>query len=242
MITLDHLTYRYPGASRPALLNLTLQIGEGEFVLVAGPSGSGKSTLLRCLNGLVPHMTGGSIAGQLLVGGRDPVADGPQVLSRLLGFVFQDPQAQFVLDRVEDEIAFGLENLGVPVPQMQRRVDEALATFHLEAYRRRPPHLLSGGEKQRVAIAAAMALRPRYLVLDEPTALLDPQGRGEVMALLRRLRAESGIAVVHITQNPSEAAQADRLIVLHQGRVLCDAEPAAVFGTPERLWSIPRFT
>jgi energy-coupling factor transporter ATP-binding protein EcfA2 len=196
MIEIEQLTYTYPGASTPALADLTLRIAEGEFVLVAGPSGAGKSTLLRCLNGLVPHFSGGAVGGRLAVAGHDPVGAGPQVLSRVVGFVFQDPQAQFVLDRVEDEIAFGLENGAVPPAEMRVRVEEVLHLLDLAPLRDRALDTLSGGERQRVAIAAALAFRPRVLVLDEPTSQLDPQSAEEVLSALVRLNHDLGLTIL----------------------------------------------
>jgi energy-coupling factor transporter ATP-binding protein EcfA2 len=193
MIHFERVTYTYPGASGPALSEVTLEIGEGEFVLVAGPSGAGKSTLLRCLNGLVPHFTGGTVGGRIAVAGHDPVAEGPQSLSRVVGFVFQDPEAQFVLDRVEDEIAFALENAAVPATEMRVRVEEVLHLLELAPLRDRPLDTLSGGEKQRVAIAAALAFRPRVLVLDEPTSQLDPQSAEDVLSALTRLNVDLGL-------------------------------------------------
>jgi len=196
MIQCDRLTYTYPDSSQPALAGVTLHVAEGEFVLVAGPSGAGKSTLLRCLNGLVPHFTGGTLSGSVTVAGHDPVAEGPQVLSRVVGFVFQDPEAQFVLDRVEDEIAFALENGAIPPAEMRVRVEEVLNLLGLTPLRDRPLETLSGGEKQRVAIAAALALRPRVLVLDEPTSQLDPQSAEDVLGALVRLNRDIGLTVV----------------------------------------------
>jgi len=196
MIHFDHLTYTYPGSPRPVLNGVTLHIAEGELVLVAGPSGVGKSTLLRCLDGLVPHFTGGTLSGRILVAGHDPVAEGPQVLSRVVGFVFQDPEAQFVVDQVEDEVAFALENAAIPRTEMRARVEEVLNLLDLVPLRDRRLDTLSGGEMQRVAIAAALALRPRILVLDEPTSQLDPRSAEEVLQALLRLNRDIGLTVI----------------------------------------------
>jgi energy-coupling factor transporter ATP-binding protein EcfA2 len=196
MIDFDRLTYTYPNAVHAVLTDVTLDIGTGEFVLVVGPSGAGKSTLLRCLNGLVPHFTGGKLDGHITVAGHDPVAEGPQVLSHIVGFVFQDPEAQFVVDRLEDEIAFALENAAVPPAEMRVRVEEVLHLLDLTPLRDRPLETLSGGEKQRGAIAAALALRPRILVLDEPTSQLDPQSAEEVLQALVRLNRDLGLTII----------------------------------------------
>ena len=215
MIHLDHLTYTYPGTSRPALTEVTLDITAGEFVLLVGRSGAGKSTLLRCLNGLVPHFTGGTLRGSVTVAAHDPVAEGPQVLSRVVGFIFQDPEAQFVVDRVEDEIAFALENAAIPSTEMRAGVEEVLNLLDLAALRDRPLETLSGGEKQRVAIAAALALRPRILVLDEPTSQLDPQSAEEVLGALVRLNRDLGLTIV-LAEHRLERVlpYADRLVYL----------------------------
>ena len=196
MIHFENLTYTYPLSSTPALSGVTLDIAAGEFVLVAGPSGAGKSTLLRCLNGLAPHFTGGVLSGQLSVAGSDPIAEGPQALSRTVGFVFQDPEAQFVVDRVEDEIAFALENAALPPADMHARVEEVLRLLELTPLRDRPLDTLSGGEKQRVAIAAALAFRPQILALDEPTSQLDSQSAEDVLQSLKRLNRDLGLTII----------------------------------------------
>jgi energy-coupling factor transport system ATP-binding protein len=175
---------------------VTLDIPDGAFVLVVGPSGAGKSTLLRCLNGLVPHFTGGTVQGEIIVGDHYPLKEGPQTLSRVVGFVFQDPEAQFVMDRVEDEIAFALENAAVPPTEMRLRVEEVLQLLDLAPLRARQLDTLSGGEKQKVAIAAALALRPRILALDEPTSQLDPQSAEDVLQALVRLNRDLGLTIV----------------------------------------------
>lgn len=196
MIRFEHLTYTYPGAVNPALKDVSLDLPEGQLILLIGPSGAGKSTLLRCLNGLTPHFSGGAISGVVRVNGYDPVAATPRVLSRCVGFVFQDPEAQFVTDRVEDEIAFALENAAMSPQAMRVRVEETLELLDLTPLRDRPLKQLSGGERQRVAIAAALALRPAILVLDEPTSQLDPKSAEDVLNALVRLNHDLGLTVI----------------------------------------------
>jgi energy-coupling factor transport system ATP-binding protein len=196
MISIDALTFTYPNAAQPALRDVSLQLPAGTLTLVVGSSGAGKSTLLRCLNGLVPHFTGGHITGRVRVNGLDPIQLGPQHLSQHVGFVFQDPDAQFVMDVVEDEIAFALENAALPRQDLRVRVEEVLDLLGLTALRTRKLETLSGGERQRVAIASALALRPRVLVLDEPTSQLDPQSAEDVLNALVRLNADLGLTVV----------------------------------------------
>ncbi|MCU0519102.1 MAG: energy-coupling factor transporter ATPase [Anaerolineae bacterium] len=196
MITCERVSFRYPDAAQPALSDVSFTVSEGDFVVVVGPSGAGKSTLLRSLNGLVPHFTGGTFSGRLVVDGFEPVAVGPQRMCRHVGFVFQDPEAQFVMDRVEDEIAFALENAAMAPQEMRSRVEEVLGLLELASLRGRTLATLSGGEKQRVAIAAALALRPRVLVLDEPTSQLDPQSAEDVLTAVARLNVEAGLTIV----------------------------------------------
>ena len=196
MIDFQQVSFTYPGAARPAFSAVSLHVPAGQFALLIGPSGAGKSTLLRCINGLVPHFSGGHLTGQLRVAGRDPVAATPQIMSRHVGFVFQDPESQFVMDRVEDEIAFVLENAALPPHEMRVRVEEILDLLDLAPLRRRPLNRLSGGERQRVAIASALVLRPEILVLDEPTSQLDPKSAEDVLTTLVRLNTDLGLTIV----------------------------------------------
>jgi len=196
MISFHDVSFTYPGASHPALQSINLEIPAGSFVLVMGPSGSGKSTLLRCMNGLVPHFSGGTLNGTIRVADMDPVDASPQVMSRKVGFVFQDPEAQFVLDRVEDEVAFALENLALPPAEIRTRLDATLDLLGLTALRERRLDTLSGGERQRVALAAVMALNPSLLVLDEPTSQLDPEAAEAVLQTLVRLNRELGLTIL----------------------------------------------
>lgn len=223
MITLRGVTYHYPHRSDAALDGVNWRVEDGEFVLVAGPSGSGKSTLLRCLNGLVPHFSGGTYAGETEVYGVNVVTAGPHVLSRLVGFVAQDPDAQAVLDQVESEIAFSLENAAVPPVEMRVRVEEVLDLLDLAPLRRRAVSTLSGGERQRLAIATALALRPRLLVLDEPTSQLDPQSAEDVLRALVRLNEDLGLTIILAEHRMERIARyADRLTWLEHGRIVAD--------------------
>jgi energy-coupling factor transport system ATP-binding protein len=232
MIEVRNISFSYPGENdAPQLIldDVSLQIGAGESIAVMGRNGSGKTTFARCLNGLLLPSS-----GQVLVDGLC-TADPAQLASirRRVGMVFQNPDNQIVSATVEREIAFGLENLGTDFEQMHKIVDAMLKKFNLTAYRQRPPHHLSGGEKQRLALAAVMAMNPRYLVLDEPTSLLDPKSRRDVLESVQSLhhspQSEEAITTMLITQFPEEALHADRLIIFHLGRILMDGEPAVIF-------------
>lgn len=232
MIDVRNISFSYPdenGAPQSILNDVSLQIGAGESIAVMGRNGSGKTTFARCLNGLLLPSN-----GQVLVDGyctADPVQLAQ--IRRRVGMVFQNPDNQIVSATVEREIAFGLENLGIDFEQMHEIVDAMLQKFNLTAYRRRPPHNLSGGEKQRLALAAVMAMNPRYLVLDEPTSLLDPKSRREVLESVQSLhhaaRTEDAITTLLITQFPEEAMHSDRLIIFHRGRIIMDGEPQVIF-------------
>ncbi len=227
MINIQDLTFTYPGAVRPALRGLSLQIPDGELCLVMGPSGSGKSTLLRCINGLVPHFSGGDLRGTIRVNDLDPARLSPREMSRTVGFVFQDPEAQFVVDRVEDEIAFSLENAGLGKAEMESRVSEAMQLLELTPLRLRRLDTLSGGEIQRVAIAAALVLKPRILVLDEPTSQLDPHSAEEVLEALVELNKQLGLTVI-LAEHRLER------VLPHTGQIiyLSDEYPAGLSGAP----------
>jgi energy-coupling factor transporter ATP-binding protein EcfA2 len=223
LIKINNLSYTYPQASFAALHQINWEVGEGEFVLLAGPSGSGKSTLLRCLNGLIPHFSGGTLAGETEVFGTNVVSAGPHVLSREIGFVAQDPEAQAVLDQVESEVAFSLENAAIPPAEMRVRVEEVLDLLDLTGLRGRDVQTLSGGERQRLAIAAALALRPRVLVLDEPTSQLDPQSAEDVLRALVRLNEDLGLTIILAEHRLERIIRyADRLTWLEAGRIVGD--------------------
>lgn len=230
MITFEDVSFCYPDNAQPALHKVNLQISAGEFALLVGPSGAGKSTLLRLINGLVPHFSGGKLSGVVRVNTLDPVQATPRRMSREVGFVFQDPEAQFVMDNVEDELAFGLEHAGLSAQEIRLRVEEGLDLFELAPLRQRALDTLSGGERQRVAIAAALALRPAILVLDEPTSQLDPQSAEDVLTYLVRLNSDLGLTIVLAEHRLERVLPfVDRLIYLPgAGRELLTGDPRTV--------------
>ena len=223
------------GCVPPVVLDgVDLEIAEGSFVAVLGHNGSGKSTLAKHMNAILLP-TGGKV----YVSGID-TADEEALLDirRTVGMVFQNPDNQIVANVVEEDVAFAPENLGVPSEEIRRRVDEALRQVGMYEYREHAPHLLSGGQRQRVAIAGVIAMRPRCIVLDEPTAMLDPIGRSEVMKTIRALNRTSGVTVVLITHHMDEAAMADRLVVMAKGKIVSDGPPRQVFRQVEALKSV----
>ena len=225
IIVFENVHYTYPGDELESLCGVDLTIEKGSFVAVLGHNGSGKSTLAKHMNAiLVPD------AGRVLVDGID-TADEARVLElrRRVGMVFQNPDNQIVANVVEDDVAFAPENLGVPPAEIRRRVDASLRLVGMYDYRLHAPHLLSGGQKQRVAIAGVIAMQPEIIVLDEPTAMLDPQGRKEVVDTAFSLCKAKGMTVVFITHHMDECVDADRLIVLSNGSVAADGRPAEVF-------------
>jgi energy-coupling factor transporter ATPase len=233
IIRLENVEYTYAANSphpNPALKGVTLTVEAGEYLAIIGHNGSGKSTLARLLNGLL-HPT----AGRVLVDGRDTRDPAHTLeLRRTVGLVFQDPDSQIVATVVEEDVAFGPENLGVPEGELEERVSWALGLLDLLPYRHRAPHFLSAGQKQRLAVAGVMAMRPRVLVLDEATAMLDPAGRRELLVALRNLR-DQGVTVILITHLMEEAAEADRVVVLEEGHIALEGTPRQVFAEAERL-------
>ena len=237
-IRTEHLKFSYDAQSESGGVmvfdDLNLSIEEGSFVAVLGHNGCGKSTLAKHFNAvLLPE--GGSVH----VFGMDTSDESLLVdIRRTVGMVFQNPDNQMVANVVEEDVAFAPENLGVPSEEIRRRVDEALKLVGMYDYRLHAPHLLSGGQKQRVAIAGVIAMRPRCIVLDEPTAMLDPHGREEVISTIERLNREKGITVVLITHHMTEAIRAQRVIVMDAGRILADGTPKEVFPQVELLESV----
>jgi len=229
LIRIRGLNFTYNGADRPALRNINLTIEDGQFVLITGASGGGKSTLCRVFNGLVPHFYGGKMGGKAEVQGMDILKTPPRELATKVGMVFQDPENQLVTTDVEREIAFGLENLGYPKNLIARRIEEALDTASIANLRFARNNELSGGEKQKVAIASVLALHPEILVLDEPTSELDPQSAEEVLRLLERLNDELGLTVILIEQRLDRVVHlVDRMLVMGDGKIIADGTPGEV--------------
>ena len=234
-IAVENLTYDYPGSEETPSVQvfegLNLEIEEGSFVAVLGHNGCGKSTLAKHFNAILLP-TGGSVH----VYGLDTQDDALLLAIRQqVGMVFQNPDNQIVANVVEEDVAFAPENLGVPPAEIRARVDEALRLVGMFQYRTHAPHMLSGGQKQRIAIAGVIAMRPKCIVLDEPTAMLDPQGRKEVLATIRRLNREQNITVVLITHHMPEAVLADRVVIMSDGGILTDGTPKEVFTQVELL-------
>ena len=237
-LSVEHLAYKYPGMEeKPDVVvfeDLNLTVEKGSFVAVLGGNGCGKSTLAKHFNSiLLPS------GGKVYVCGMD-TSDEEKLIAirRHVGMVFQNPDNQIVANVVEEDVAFGPENLGVASPMIRKRVDEALKQVGMYEYRQHAPHLLSGGQKQRVAIAGVIAMEPQCIILDEPTAMLDPRGRREVMETVTKLNREKGITVVLITHHMDEAAMAQRVVVLHKGQVTLDGTPQQVFSQVDQLHAI----
>ena len=238
IIKVEHLAYTYPGMDdMPGVAvfeDLSLTIEEGSFVAILGTNGCGKSTLAKHFNSiLLPS------GGKVWVNGLD-TSDEDRIMAvrRSVGMVFQNPDNQIVANVVEEDVAFGPENLGIASPEIRHRVDKALKQVGMYEYREHAPHLLSGGQKQRIAIAGVIAMQPKCIVLDEPTAMLDPRGRREVIDTIGQLNREKGITVVLITHHMDEAAKASRVVVLHKGKVAADGTPKEVFSQVELLHNL----
>jgi len=236
-IEIRGLEHAYPlegGGQVVALRGVDLTIERGEFLALVGPNGSGKSTLARHLNGLLTPT-----AGQVWVEGMlTSDADNLWAVRQRVGMVFQNPDNQLVASTVEEDVAFGPENLGLPPAEIRRRVDEALRTVGLVEYRTHPPQTLSGGQKQLVAVAGALATRPACIVFDEPTSMLDPPGRRQILETIQHLNAAERITIVLITQSMEEASAARRVVVMDKGQITMDGSPEEVFGQGERLRAV----
>ena len=241
VIRVENLCYSYPAdegvPAVPALKDVSFSIEEGSFTAILGHNGSGKSTLAKVL-----CMICEPDSGKLFLHGKEMTAENiteADIMEarRKIGMVFQNPDNQIVATVVEEDVAFGCENLGIPSAEIRRRVDEALEIVGMTKYARHQPHKLSGGQKQRIAIAGTIAMKRKVIIFDESTAMLDPLGRKEVMDTIIRLNREDGITVLMITHYMNEAAMADRIIVMNRGSILKDGSPTQVFGEPESMWA-----
>lgn len=233
VIRINGISFKYDEQDEYALRNVSFDIKQGEWLAIVGHNGSGKSTLAKLLNGLqFPREGTIEIAGTLLT------VDTVWETRKSIGMVFQNPDNQFVGTTVEDDVAFGLENYGVPRNQMVERVRGSLEKVKMSTFLDREPHLLSGGQKQRVAIASVLALRPQIIVLDEATSMLDPRGREEVLETIRELKADRDLTVISITHDLEEASKADRIIVMNRGQVYKEGEPDQIFQLEEELISL----
>ena len=241
MIQVNNISFAYPaddGQARTILADVSVDIKAGESIVIMGHNGSGKTTFARCLNGLLTPIVGTIKVDDLDTSDVQNIVN----LRRRVGMVFQNPDNQIVSTTVEREVAFGLENLGISFDDMHSIVDEMLEKFNLSQYRLHPPHYLSGGEKQRLALAAVMAMRPHYLVLDEPTSLLDPTNRKAILNIVKSLHdsdaTNSQITTILVTQFPEEALIADRLLIFNQGQLAMDDKPLAIFKRTHELESM----
>lgn len=238
IITAENLIFEYKDEETDAvtevLKGISLDIERGEFVAVLGHNGSGKSTFAKHLNAILTPTSGRVCVCGTDTSDEDKLFD----IRRRVGMVFQNPDNQMVANIVEDDVAFAPENLGLPREEIRRRVDNALAAVNMSAFARHAPHMLSGGQKQRIAIAGVLAMEPEIIVLDEPTAMLDPAGRREVITTIKRLNRELGMTAVLITHYMDEAVRADRVIVMDSGRIVMDGKPAQIFPQVERLHSL----
>ena len=230
VVKLSHIDFRYYGSEVNSLTDVSLEIKEGEWVAIIGPNGSGKSTLAKIMNGLLVPA-----AGQVTI--KDLTIDEETVWEarRSVGMVFQNPDNQFVGSMVEDDVAFGLENNGVPRQEMISRIEEALAEVRMSEFKGKEPARLSGGQKQRVALASILALRPDIIILDEATSMLDPNGRQEVIAAIRKIKERFNLTVISITHDLDEASLADRILMMQGGRLVQDKKPEEIFLMGEQL-------
>ncbi len=234
LIEAKNLTYTYPGATKQSIQDVSITIEKGDFVILTGPSGCGKTTLCRCFNGLIPHFYSGKLEGNLNVANLKVADSKIHELAKHVGFVFQNPENQLFALSVEKDVAFGLENFGMPRDEMRKRVNWALQTADIENLRERAPHELSGGQQQRVAIASVLAMQPEVMVLDEPTSFLDPLGALKIFQVINELNKKLGITVILVEHRLDLASKyANHVIVMDEGKVVLDGEPRSVFNSEE---------
>ena len=234
IIETKNLTYTYPGASKPSIIDVSLKVEKGEFVLITGPSGCGKTTLCRCFNGLVPHFYQGELTGEISVAGEDTLKHHTYEMAKHVGLVFQNPENQLFALSVEKDVAFGLENIGVPREEMRKKVDWALNQTGIYDLRERSPHEISGGQQQRVAIASVLAMEPEIIVLDEPTSFLDPLSAEKIFEVIYELNKKQGITVILVEHRLDLTAKyTDHLIVMDEGKVRFEGNPREILSTEE---------
>ena len=234
IIEIKNLSYTYPGATKPSINDVSINVEKGEFVLITGPSGCGKTTLCRCFNGLVPHFYQGELKGQVTVAGMDTSKHQTYEMAKYVGLVFQNPENQLFALSVEKDVAFGLENLGVPRKEMRERVDWALNLAGIYDLRERSPHEISGGQQQRVAIASILAMQPEIIVLDEPTSFLDPLSAEKIFEVIYSLNKKHGITVILVEHRLDLTAKyADHLIVMDEGKVCFEGNPREILFSDE---------
>lgn len=234
IIEIKDLSYTYPGAVKPSINGVSLKIEKGEFVLITGPSGCGKTSLCRCFNGLIPHFYQGEIKGQVTVADQDISSHQTSDLAKHVGLVFQNPENQLFALSVEKDVAFGLENLGMPRPEIRKRVDWALNLTGIYDLRERSPHEVSGGQQQRVAIASVLAMQPEIIVLDEPTSFLDPLSAEKIFEVIYKLNKEQGITVVLVEHRLDLTAKyTNHLVVMDEGKISLEGNPRDILYSDE---------
>jgi energy-coupling factor transporter ATPase len=234
IIETENLTYTYPSGTKPSIRDVSIKIGKGEFILITGPSGCGKTTLCRCFNGLIPHFYQGELKGEITVAGLRISEQPIYEMAKHVGLVFQNPENQLFALSVEKDVAFGLENLGVPREEMQKRVDWALNLTGICDLRERAPHELSGGQQQRVAIASVLAMQPEIIVLDEPTSFLDPLGAKKIFEVIRDLNRKLGITVVLVEHRLDLTARyANHIAIMDNGKIVLDGEPRKILSSEQ---------
>jgi energy-coupling factor transporter ATPase len=234
IIETKNLTYTYPGGTKPSISGVSIKVEKGEFVLITGPSGCGKTTLCRCFNGLIPHFYQGELKGEITVAGMDTIKHQTHAMAKSVGLVFQNPENQLFALSIEKDVAFGLENLGVPREEMRKRVEWALKLADIYDLRERSPHEVSGGQQQRVAIAAVLAMQPEIIVLDEPTSFLDPLSADKIFDVIHELNEKLGITVVLVEHRLDLTAKyADHIIIMDEGKVCFDGNPREILSAEE---------
>jgi energy-coupling factor transporter ATPase len=234
IIETKNITYTYPGVTKPSINGVSIKVEKGEFVLITGPSGCGKTTLCRCFNGLIPHFYQGELKGEITVAGMDATKHQTHAMAKNVGLVFQNPENQLFALSIEKDVAFGLENLGVPREEMRERVEWALKLTGIYDLRERSPHEVSGGQQQRVAIAAVLAMQPEIIVLDEPTSFLDPLSAEKIFDVIHELNKNLGITVVLVEHRLDLTAKyADHIIIMDEGKVCFDGDPRKILSIEE---------